>query len=84
MNESIGLGDVVSCDWNGGYADGTVCQVHADGTVDVFRPYVHTADFSCTGRREGSLSVLTYIGFEISKDRKPEGLKLLRKAQPLR
>jgi hypothetical protein len=38
MSESIGLGDIVTLGWSDGYADGTVVEVHKDGTVDVFRP----------------------------------------------
>jgi hypothetical protein len=83
-NQSIGLGDVVSLQWSDGYDNGTVCQVHKDGTIDVFRPYVHAADFSCAGTYEGSSSVICYIGTETSKGINPERVKLLRKSQPLR
>ena len=43
----IGLGDVVSLGGlvDEGYNTATVSQVYDDGTVDLFRPYVHTADF---------------------------------------
>lgn len=83
-NEKIGLGDVVSLQWSDGYDNGTVCQVHADGTVDVFRPYTHTADFSYSGTEEGSLSVICYVGIETTKYVRPARLKLLRKCKPLR
>lgn len=82
---TIGLGDIVSHNWTGGYGDGTVCQVHKDGSVDVFRPYTHTVDFSCSGRREGSLSLMCYVGVETSKDVDPKHLKLIRKnSTPIR
>ena len=56
INGTIGLGDVVSFGAldGSGYRDGTVCQLHKDGTVDVFRPYTHVADFSCAGSGEVS------------------------------
>ncbi len=75
----LGLGDIVSHQWETGYDNGTVCQVHKDGTVDVFRPYVHTSDFSCGGRHEGSESIIPYIGIETIKDLNPKNLKLVRK-----
>jgi hypothetical protein len=84
MEKTIGLGDVVSFKWTDGYDNGTVCQVHKDGTVDVFRPYTHSADFSCMGRHEGSSSVICYIGTEVVKDIQPDRLALLRKCKPLR
>jgi len=84
MAHSIGLGDIVSLQWSDGYDNGTVCQVHKDGTVDVFRPYVHNADFSCAGSHEGSLSVICYIGVETSKGINPERLKVLRKGGTIR
>lgn len=79
QEQEFGLGDVVSHQWSDGYDNGTICQVHKDGTVDVFRPYVHAADFSCAGRHEGSLSILTYIGVETCKDIHPKHLKMVRK-----
>jgi hypothetical protein len=84
MNEAIGLGDVVSLGWDDGYGSGTVSQVHQDGTVDVFRPYTATADFSCAGRQEGSSSVICYVGIEEVKGVNPNRLKLLRKGKELR
>lgn len=89
MNETkqeVGLGDVVafagSCD---DYNQGTISQVHKDGTVDIFRVYVHSNDFSCAGRHEGSLSVICYIGTETVRDVNPERLKIIRKNKtPLR
>jgi hypothetical protein len=79
----IGLGDIVALDGSD-YGTGTVSQIHQDGTVDVFRPYTHTADFSMTGRHEGSSSVICYIGMETVKDMNPKHLKLIRKCRPLR
>lgn len=85
-DEKIGLGDIVGFVWEDGYNDGTVCQVHADGTIDIFRVYVHTGGIAMAGRREGSLSVITYIGTETIRDIDPSRarLKLLRKAAPPR
>jgi hypothetical protein len=76
----IGLGDVVSFNWNDAYHHATVTQVHKDGTVDLLRPYVHTSDVSYSGRHKDSSSVLSYLGFEEVKDIKPERLTLVRKA----
>ena len=85
MQQSIGLGDTVSLQWaSGGYDNGTVSQVHADGTIDVFRPYVHHADFSSAGSREGSSKVICYLGFETVDGLNPERVKLIRKSDPLR
>jgi len=39
------------------YCTATVHRV-TDGYVHLIRPYIHTADFSCTS------GVITYIGFE--------------------
>lgn len=83
MEKSIGLGDVVSLNWKDGYADGTVSHVHLDGTVDVFRPYTATADFSCAGR-DGSSRVLCYVGIEECKNVNPKHLTFLRKGRELR
>lgn len=80
----IELGDVVSFGWNDGYGVATVTQVHKDGTVDLLRPYIHTSDFSCSGRHPGSSSVLAYIGFEECKDINPIKLELLSKGKNLR
>lgn len=80
----IGLGDVVSFNWNDAYHHATVTQVHKDGTVDLLRPYVHTSDVSYSGRHKDSSSVLAYLGFEEVKDIKPERLTLVRKAPPPR
>jgi hypothetical protein len=80
----LNLGDVVSFEWpQDGYDTGTICKVHTDGTVDVFRPYVHTADFSCSGG-EGASAVICYIGFETVPRLNPERVKLLRKSPPLK
>ena len=81
--EPIGLGDVVSSGI-GDYSCATVSQVHEDGTVDIFRPYVHTDDFSMAGSQKGSSKVITYIGFEEVKRLNPSKLTLLRKSPPLR
>lgn len=83
-NDKIELGDVVSLGWDDGYHTATISQVHQDGTVDLFRPYTATADFSCAGREEGSSSVICYVGIEEVKGVNPARLKLLRKGKTLR
>jgi len=76
---SFGLGDVVSFGWKDGWDQATVNFVHPDGTVDLFRPYVQTADFSYTG------GVICYIGIDTdNKKVDPSKLKLIRKGKPLR
>jgi hypothetical protein len=84
MEKKIGLGDIVSLGWTDGYDNGTVCQVHKDGTVDVFRLYTHHAGFSMAGSQAGSKSVICYIGTEVVKDINPDRLTLLRKEKSLR
>ncbi len=84
MDQEIGLGDIVQFNWNDGYSIGTVCSVHTDGTIDVFRPYVHTADFSCAGQGEGSTAVICYIGTETVKRIDPKRMKLVAKGSPLK
>lgn len=77
-SREIGLGDVVSLGWTDGYDNATVCQVNEDGTVNLFRPYTHTADFSYTG------GVICYVGIETINHIEPARLRLLRKSQPLK
>lgn len=73
---SLGLGDVVRL-WDGAYGSATVRQVHPDGTAQLFRPYVQTADFSCTS------GVIPYVGIE--DFRMNSGfVELLRKGDPLK
>jgi hypothetical protein len=43
--------------FDGGYGTATVQQITED-TVTLVRPYIQTADFSCT------VGVITYIGLE--------------------
>ena len=82
-SQAIQLGDIVSFGWKDGYDNGTVCKVHKDGSVDVFRPYTHTADFSMSGG-EGASAVICYVGMETTKQVNPSKLKLIRKGNPLR
>lgn len=51
------LADVVSLEMSEGYDTATVEQI-TDKTVRLIRPYVATADFSCTS------GVITYLGWE--------------------
>lgn len=77
--QTIGLGDIVSLGFNDGEYDcATVCQIHTDGTVDLFRPYTHTADFSYTG------GVICYVGIENISRANPNRLRLIRKGPPLK
>ena len=55
---SLSLGDVVRLNGQGVYSDATVKKLNEDGSVQVIRPYIQTADFSYTG------GVMCYIGFE--------------------
>lgn len=77
------LGDTVSLNWSDGYDNATVSHVHLDGTIDVFRPYVHHSGCSYAGR-EGSSRVICYIGIEESKNINPDRVKVLRKAGPIK
>ena len=83
MNEAkqeVGLGDVVTFGKHEtDYNQGTVCQVHANGTVDIFRVYVHSNDFSYAGRHDGSSAVICYIGTETIQGVNPQGLRIIRK-----
>lgn len=82
MNEQvIGLGDVVTM---GAGLECTVSQVHKDGTVDLFRVYTHTADFSYAGRQDGSSAVICYIGTENILGVNTKNLKLVSKGKELR
>ncbi len=76
--KTIGLGDVVSLSGACDYNTGTVSKVNDDGTVDVFRPYTHTADFSYTG------GVICYVGIEQVKGCNPAHLTLIRKGRALK
>ena len=78
-----GLGDTVRLNWADGFADGTVSHVHLDGTVDVFRPYVHHSGCSYAGR-EGSSRVICYVGIEESKNLNPEYVTVLKKSGPIK
>ena len=56
--DQLQLGDVVRLLSNtGAYSTSTVKQIK-DGLITFFRPYVQTADFSCTS------GVICYIGIE--------------------
>jgi hypothetical protein len=76
----IGLGDIVtlSRDTGNPYSHCTVCKVNDDGTVNLFRPYTHTADFSYTG------GVICYVGIENMTGVNPAHLKLVAKGPVLR
>ena len=78
-SKEIGLGDVVTLACDAGrqiaWAHCTVFRVRSDGTVDIFRPYVHVADFSC-GKEP---TVITYIGHEEILSVSPTRLTLVDK-----
>lgn len=82
---SIELGDVVRLDcMTGEYSTCTVEVVHSDGTVDLFRPYTHTADFSMGGKDPGDSKVICYVGVEHITRVSPKHVVLLRKSHPLK
>ena len=56
--KDLKLGDVIRLGMSGTYEDATVYRINKDGSVQVWRPYVTTADFSYTG------GVIPYIGIE--------------------
>lgn len=78
-NPNIALGDVVRLgnDKNP-FPDHTVSKVNEDGTVNLFRPYVHTADFSYTG------GVICYVGFSQTDNVDPYHLTLVQKGPALK
>lgn len=75
---TLSLGDIVQL-FDDGYGTATVVQI-TDDEVHLFRPYVHTADFSYTG------GVIPYIGTETVKlwRKDSRDIKLLRKGDPLK
>jgi hypothetical protein len=74
--KDLKLGDVVRLDLQA-YGDATVRKINADGTVVVFRPYVHSEDFSYTG------GVICYIGTEdVTLHGAP--VVLVKRGQPLK
>lgn len=78
-NPNIALGDVVRIgNDSGSFPDHTVCKVNEDGTVNLFRPYVRTADFSYTG------GVICYVGISQTDSVDPDRLTLVQKGQPLK
>lgn len=75
---AFGLGDIVSLGWNDGYDNATVSKLNEDGTVNLFRPYTHTNDFSYTG------GVICYVGVETVKHVNPNRLRLICKGRELK
>ncbi len=55
--KDLKLGDTIRLG-TGTYEDATVYRINKDGSVQVWRPYVTTADFSYTG------GVIPYLGIE--------------------
>ena len=74
---SLGLGDVVRISGHNAFNDATVKRLNQDGTVQVVRPYIQTADFSYTG------GVITYIGLEEFAMHGAD-VELIRKGDPLK
>ncbi len=57
--DSLRLGDVVAISNFGKYTNASVIHINHDAQeVEIFRPYVHTANFEFTG------GVIPYIGTE--------------------
>lgn len=84
--DSLALGDVVEL-FEGAYGCGTVKQV-TEGEVQIYRPYIHTGNFSYTGDigDNKSSQVICYIGTEtVTLYRKGRRmLKLIKKAEPIK
>jgi hypothetical protein len=73
----LSLGDIVDLGWTDGYSVATVKNISKDGEITLFRPYVHTSDFSHSG------GVSCYVGieeFQICGGT----VTLLKKGQPLK
>lgn len=82
MNNLIGLGDIVDVGLGADYGTCTVSRIHTDGTVDLFRPYTATANFT-TSSQDGTSEIICYIGFEEVKRVNRNKLKLLRRNRDL-
>lgn len=82
-SSELNLGDTVILASDVGktvaYNHMTVKQVNADGTVNLFRPYVATTDFKYTGKNPGDEQVITYIGTETLDNVDPKKLSLVAK-----
>ena len=76
--ETPRLGDTVSCGWVDGWDTAIVSRLNEDGTIDLFRPYGTTADFSYTG------GVMCYVGIETIEGCRPGSYKLLRAGRDFR
>lgn len=74
----LNLGDIVKV-WDNSdpYSFATVKQIEKD-TVTLFRPYVATADFSCTG------GVICYVGIEEFKAWKSQEFELVKRGPKLK
>lgn len=77
--QNVSLGDIVelSCISTAPYRHCTVSKLNEDGTVNLFRPYVHTSDFSYTG------GVICYVGIENIDSVNPAHLTLIEKGRAL-
>lgn len=74
----LALGDIVLCSAHGEtYNCATVKQL-SEHEVTLFRPYVHTEDFSYTG------GILCFIGIEEFKASRSGTFTLLRRKGPIR
>lgn len=77
--KELGLGDIVRTgNVDDGYSDATVSNILSNGTVQLRRPYIHTANFSYTG------GVITYIGIEDFELQPNSEVLLLKKGRPLK
>lgn len=79
VKKMVELGDIVDAGFGADYGACTVCRVHEDGTVDLFRPYVQTSDFST--HSQNSEHLICYLGFEEVKKVNPKRLKVLRRSK---
>lgn len=59
----------------------TVQSVNVDGTVDLFRPFVHHGDFSHAWENPGDSAVSCYLGFEQIRRVNPEHIRLVYRSK---
>jgi len=52
-------GDIIDLGWKDGYSYATVYRINKDGSVHVFRPYVHADNILISNNQ-----IITYIGHE--------------------
>lgn len=58
----IKLGDVIKT-FAGEFNSGTVIEISPEGNLVIFRPFVHTSNFTMRGKTRGNC-IFPYIGIE--------------------